>query len=53
MLKTTLTAGSVEVKDKNLKKGGQKVQVEDQDEKKPVQKSCKGQKGQITAKPKK
>ena len=56
MLKTTLVAGltaSIEVRDKNPEKGGQRVQIEDQSEKKPAQKSCKGQKGQKTAKSKK
>ena len=56
MLKTTSAAGPaalVEVGDKNLKKSGQGVQVEDQDEKEPAQKSHKGQKGQKTAKSKK
>ena len=50
ILKTASAAGSA---NKNLKQGSQRMQVEDQDEKKPVQKSCKGQKGQKTAKSKK
>ena len=49
MLKTTSTVGptaSIEVRDENPEKDSQGVQVEDQGEKKPVQKSCKGQKSQ-------
>ena len=56
MLKTTSTAGpaaSIEVGDENPEKGSQKVQIEDQGEKKPAQKNCKGQESQKTAKPKK
>ena len=56
MLKTTSAVGpaaSVEVRDKSSEKGGQKVQVEDQDKKKPAQKSRKGQKSQKIAKSKK
>ncbi len=49
MLKTTSAAGPA-----NLEQGGQGIQVEDQGEKKPAQKSRKGQpKGQKTAKSKK
>ncbi len=40
MLKTTSVAGPAE----NADQGGQKIQVEDQDEKEPAQKSRKGQK---------
>ena len=43
MLKTALAAG---LTNENLEQGGQKIQVKDQGEKKPTQKSCKGQKGQ-------
>ena len=53
ILKTTPAAdlaASVEVRDENPEKGGQGVQGENQGEKEPVQKSCKGQK---TAKSKK
>ncbi len=46
MLKTTSAVGPAE----NPEQGGQGIQVEDRDEKKPIQKSCKGQK---TAKSKK
>ncbi len=51
MLKTTLAAGpaaSAEVRDEE--QDDKRIQVEDQGKKKPVQKSCKGQK---TAKSKK
>ena len=47
MLKITSAAGpaaSVEVRNGNPEKGSQRVQVEDQGEKKPTQKSCKDQK---------
>ena len=47
MLKTTSAAGpiaSIEVEDKNSEQDSQGVLVENRDEKKPVQKSCKGQK---------
>ena len=43
MLKTALAADSA---NKNLEQSGQGIQVEDQGEKKPAQKSCKGQKSQ-------
>ncbi len=39
MLKTTSAAGPTE----NLEQGGQRIQVENQDEKEPAQKSRKGQ----------
>ena len=48
MLKTTSVVGPVE----NPEQGGQRIQVEDQGEKKLAQKSCKCQKGQKTAKSK-
>ncbi len=38
MLKTSSVVGPIE----NSEQGGQGIQVEDQGEKKPVQKSCKG-----------
>ncbi len=38
------TASPVGLANKNLEQGGQEVQVENWDEKKPAQKSCKGQK---------
>ncbi len=41
MLKTALAVGPAS---KNLEQGGQKVQVENRDEKEPAQKSRKGQK---------
>ena len=47
VLKTTSATGlaaSVEIKDGNLEKNGQEVQVKDQNEKEPTQKSRKGQK---------
>ena len=56
MLKTTSTASpaaSIEERDQNPEKSGQRVQVEDQGEKKLAQKSCKSQKSQKTAKSKK
>ncbi len=49
MLKTTSVVGPAE----NPEQGGQGIQVEDQGEKEPAQKSRKGQKGQKTAKSKK
>ena len=49
MLKTTSVVGPAE----NPKQGGKKIQMEDQGEKKPAQKSCKGQKNQKIAKSKK
>ncbi len=49
MLKTTSVVGPAE----NPEQGGQEIQVKDKDEKKPAQKSCKGQKGQKMAKSKK
>ncbi len=48
MLKTTSAVGPVE----NPEQSGQRIQMEDQGEKKPAQKSRKGQKGQKTAKSK-
>ncbi len=50
MLKTTLVAGPAH---ENSKQDGQGIQVEDQGQKKPAQKSHKGQKDQKTAKSKK
>ena len=50
MLKTAPAAGPT---NKNPEQDGQRIQVEDQDEKKPIQKSRKGQKGQKTVKSKK
>ncbi len=50
MLKTASAAGPA---NKNLEQSSQRIQVEDQGEKKPAQKSHKGQKGQKTAKSKK
>ena len=47
MLKTALLAGPA---NEHPEQGGQKVWIENQDEKKPIQKSCKAQK---TAKSKK
>ncbi len=41
MLKTTSAVGPA---NENLEQGGQGVQVENQDEKEPAQKNCKGQK---------
>ena len=49
MLKITSVVGSAE----NPEQGGQGIQVEDQGEKKPAQKSRKDQKGQKMAKSKK
>ncbi len=49
MLKTTSVLGPAE----NPEQGGQGIQMENQAEKEPVQKSRKGQKGQKTAKSKK
>ena len=49
MLKTAL---AISPTNENLKQSGQRTQVEDQDEKKPTQKSCKGQKGQKWLSPK-
>ncbi len=49
MLKTTSAVGPVE----NPEQSGQGIQVEDQGEKEPAQKSRNGQKGQKTAKSKK
>ncbi len=49
MLKTTSAVGPAE----NPEQGSQGIQVEDQGKKEPAQKSCKGQKGQKTAKSKK
>ena len=40
MLKMTSIASS---KDKNLEQNSQRIQLDDQDEKKPIQKNCKGQ----------
>ncbi len=48
MLKTTSAAGPA-----NPEQDGQGIQMEDQGEKEPAQKSCKGQKGQKMAKSKK
>ncbi len=42
MLKIISIVGPTE----NPEQGGQRIQVEDQSEKEPAQKSCKGQKGQ-------
>ncbi len=50
MLKTVSVVGPI---NKNPKQGGQEIQVEDQGEKEPAQKSRKGQKGPKTAKSKK
>ena len=50
MLKTALPVG---LTNKNLEQGSQEIELKDQDEKKPAQKSYKGQKGQKTAKSKK
>ncbi len=50
MLKTSSAVG---LTNENLEQGGQGIQVEDQGEKEPAQKSRKGQKGQKTAKSKK
>ena len=50
MLKTASATGPT---NKNPEHGNQGIQVKDQDEKKPTQKSCKRQKGQKTAKSKK
>ncbi len=47
MLKTILAVGPVvlaKVRDKNLKRVGKGIQVENRDEKELVQKSCKDQK---------
>ena len=38
------TASATDSANKNLERGSQRVQVENRDEKKPIQKSCKSQK---------
>ncbi len=48
------TISAVSPEDENLEQGNQRIHIENGDEKKPAQKSCKGQlKGQKTAKSKK